>query len=169
MWGGLLGVFAIPLMLAGFWQVYAGLRPAGVWYGLPPTALWFYVTAVGTFVHGSFISLAAGVRALNEVHEDDRPVLWAALSHLQRVFQIAYATMFAGSIAAALWYALAAGSGRTLFPRWMAAVNPVTLTLAWLAIKRVLPRRVQEVTQGAGFNLANLLFFACTLWTMRDA
>lgn len=38
-WGGLLGVFATPLLLAGFWQVYQGLLSAGVGLALLPVLL----------------------------------------------------------------------------------------------------------------------------------
>ena len=31
MWGGLLGVFATPLILASLWLLYSGLAPAGPW------------------------------------------------------------------------------------------------------------------------------------------
>jgi hypothetical protein len=49
----------------------------------------------------------------------------------------------------------------------MAAVNLVTLTVLWLGIKKMLPRRACDATQGAGFNIAALTFFGLTtvvLW-----
>jgi hypothetical protein len=57
-------------------------------------------------------------------------------------------------------------SGKTLFPVWMAAINPVTMTLVWLLIKRILPQFVRDHTEGAGFNIAYLAFFACTTATL---
>ena len=57
--------------------------------------------------------------------------------------------------------------GRTVFPVWMAAVNPVTMTIAWMLVKRILPQFVRDWTEGAGFNIAYFFFFACvtiTLW-----
>jgi hypothetical protein len=59
------------------------------------------------------------------------------------------------------------GFGATLFPRWMAAVNVVTLTLLWLGVKKLLPQSARDATQGAGFNIAALAFFTLTtvvLW-----
>ena len=38
-WGGLLGIFAAPLTVAGFWQMYRGLLPAGPVVALPPLLL----------------------------------------------------------------------------------------------------------------------------------
>lgn len=51
----------------------------------------------------------------------------------------------------------------------MVAVNPLTLTIAWLTMKRILPQFIRDWTEGAGFNIAFLAFFACTtctLWNM---
>ena len=49
----------------------------------------------------------------------------------------------------------------------MAAVNPVTLTVAFLLLKRLLPQKMTRYVEGAGFNIAFFLFFALltiTLW-----
>jgi hypothetical protein len=48
----------------------------------------------------------------------------------------------------------------------MAAINPVTLTIAWMILKRILPQFVRDWTEGAGFNIAYLAFFACTTITL---
>lgn len=42
---------------------------------------------------------------------------------------------------------------------WMAAVNPMSATLAWLVVKRLFPRAITDYTDGAGFNIAYLVFF----------
>ncbi len=54
----------------------------------------------------------------------------------------------------------------TAFPVWVAAVNPVTMTIAWLAFKRLLPKFVRDWTEGAGFSIAYFVFFACTTITL---
>jgi hypothetical protein len=42
----------------------------------------------------------------------------------------------------------------------MAAVNPVTVIVAWLLLKRILPQQVTKYAEGAGFNIGFFLFFA---------
>jgi hypothetical protein len=51
----------------------------------------------------------------------------------------------------------------------MAAINPVTMTIAWLLIKRILPQIIRYATEGAGFNIAYFVFFACTTFTLWNA
>jgi hypothetical protein len=68
---------------------------------------------------------------------------------------------------ASILFSVLVASCRTAFPVWMAAINPVTMTIAWLGLKRILPQFVRDWTEGAGFNIAYLIFFACTtlsLW-----
>lgn len=160
MWGGWLGVLAAPLTLAGVWQVYQGLQPAGPLLALPPAILWTYTTVVGAFVHGSFIHLGEIVQLANAAQDDTRRLALDVLARQRKLFQVGYAILLACSIAAAIWYAIAIAAGLTLFPAWMAVVNPVTATIAWLAIKRLLPAGAASYTDGAGFNIAYIVFFS---------
>jgi hypothetical protein len=66
-------------------------------------------------------------------------------------------------------FSVLVASGATSFPTWMAYVNPVTLTIAWLLMKRILPQFVRDATEGAGFNIAFFAFFVCStlnLWNL---
>lgn len=165
-WGGLLGVFAAPLTLAGIWQLYQGLQPAGLWLALPPILLFAYATVIGPFIHGSFIHLGATVQTLNALQEQERPLLVEELIQQQRILLIAYGVLFVCLILASLWFSAAVGWGQTRFPRWMVAVNPLTITLAWLASKKLLPPRLADYTEGAGFNIAYIIFFGLTTATL---
>jgi len=79
---------------------------------------------------------------------------------------ISYAPVLIFIFAASVLFSILVASGRTAFPTWMAAINPVTLTIAWLVVKRILPQFVRDWTEGAGFNIAFMLFFACTTITL---
>jgi hypothetical protein len=166
-WGGLLGVFAAPLTLAGLWLVYYGLSPAGDWAALPPTLLFAVVTTIGPFIHGSFIYLGENVQLLYAVNDDARPLVIDVLTRQQTVMVICYAVLFACGIVASIWFSAAVALGYTRFPVWLAAINPVSVTLAWLALKRLLPQVVVNHTEGAAFNIAYVIFFAlmtAALW-----
>jgi len=166
-WGALLGVFATPLVLAGFWQVYQGLDGANQTLTLV-TALSFAIASViGAFVHGTFYYMGEYVQALNKVEDGSQAVIAEMIARHRKVLIISYAPVLILLLVASILFSILVASGRTAFPVWMAAVNPVTMTLAWLAIKRILPQFVRDWTEGAGFNIAFLTFFACTtlaLW-----
>ena len=67
---------------------------------------------------------------------------------------ICYGPLILAVIVASAWATVAILSGRTRLPTWMAGVTPVTMTIAWLLLKAMLPRRVGAPLQGAGFNIA---------------
>jgi hypothetical protein len=51
----------------------------------------------------------------------------------------------------------------------MVAVNPLTLIIAWLVLKRILPKFVRDWTEGAGFNIGFFAFFAFTTYLLWNA
>jgi hypothetical protein len=165
-WGALLGVFATPLVLAGYWQVYQGLDGAHQTLTLITVLLFAIASVIGAFVHGTFYFMGEYVQALNKVEDASQAVIAEMIARHRRVLIISYAPVLILILVASILFSILVASGRTGFPIWMAAVNPVTLTLAWLAIKRLLPAFVRDWTEGAGFNIAYLAFFACTTMTL---
>ena len=166
MWGALLGVFVTPLVLAGFWQVYQGLLSSNQSLALTIGLLFMVASVIGAFVHGSFYYLGEYVKALNSVDEFSQVIIADMITRHRRVMMITYAPLLLLVVIASILFSALVASGRTAFPVWMAAVNPVTLTVAWLLIKRILPQFVRDWTEGAGFNIAYLAFFILTTITL---
>ena len=165
-WGALLGVFATPLVLLGFWQVYQGLGGAPASWALATLGLFGTASVIGAFVHGSFYYMGEYIHALNKVQDDSQAVLAEMLGRHRRVLILTYAPVMICIIIASLFFSVLVASGETAFPVWMAAINPVTMTIGWLLIKRILPQFIRDATEGAGFNIAFMLFFACTTITL---
>jgi hypothetical protein len=166
MWGALIGVFATPLVLAGFWQVYQGLSGANVWVVGAAVGLFGTASVIGAFVHGSFFYMGEYIHALNNVKEDSQDVIAKMIERHKKVLIITDAPLLIFIITASILFSVLVGSGKTSFPVWMAAINPVTMTIAWMLVKRVLPQFIHDWTEGAGFNIAYLAFFACTTITL---
>ena len=165
-WGALLGVFATPLVLAGFWQVYKGLSGAQASLTLATGLLFATASVVGAFVHGTFYFMGEYIQALNKVDDGSQSVIADMIARHRKVLIITYAPVIILILIASILFSILVTSGKTAFPVWMAAVNPVTLTIAWLILKRILPQSVRDWTEGAGFNIAYLAFFACTTITL---
>jgi hypothetical protein len=166
--GALLGVFATPLVITGYWQVHQGLEGANTSLALVTVLLLAIASVIGTFVHGTFYYMGEYVHALNKVEDGSQAVIAEMIARHRKVLIISYAPVMLFIVIASILFAMLVGSGKTAFPVWMAAVNPVTLTIAWLLIKRILPQIVRDWTEGAGFNIAFLAFFAFTTITLWD-
>lgn len=167
-WGALLGVFSTPLILAGFWQVYQGLG-TGETLTFLTTLLFILAAVIGTFVHGTFYYMGEYVQALNKVEDGSQAVIAGMIVRHRKVLIITYGPILVLVVIASILFSILVASGETAFPTWMAAINPVTMTLAWLLLKRILPQFVRDHTEGAGFNIAYLAFFACTTATLWNA
>jgi len=166
MWGALIGVFSTPLILLGFWQVYQGLSGANAWAGLATIGLFGTASVIGAFVHGSFFYMGEYVHALNNVKDDSQDVIAKMIERHRKVLIITYAPLLIFIVIASVLFSILVASGKTEFPLWMAAVNPVTMTIVWMLGKRILPQFVRDWTEGAGFNIAYFAFFACTTITL---
>ena len=167
MGGALIGVFSTPLILAGFWLTYRGLAASGSALALIALLLFGFASVVGAFVHGSFFYMGEYVHALNQVDESSQPVIADMIARHRKVLLITYAPLMLSVILASILFSVLVAQGGTSFPIWMAAVNPVTVTIVWMLGKRILPQFVRDWTEGAGFNIAYLTFFTCvtlTLW-----
>jgi hypothetical protein len=165
-WGALLGVFATPLVLAGFWQVYQGLHGANGTLTLITALLFAIASVIGAFVHGTFYYMGEYVQALDKVEDGSQAVIAEMIARHRKVLVVTYAPLLTLIVIASILFSVLVASGKTAFPVWMAAVNPVTLTVFWLVIKHILPQFVRDWTEGAGFNIAYLAFFACTTITL---
>lgn len=165
-WGALIGVFATPLVLAGFWQVYQGLTGANATLTFITGLLFAVASVIGAFVHGTFYYMGEYVQALNKVDDGSQPVIADMMARHRKVLIIAYAPVLIFILVASILFSILVASGQTAFPLWMAAINPLTMTIAWLLVKRTLPQFVRDWTEGAGFNIAFLLFFTCTTITL---
>ena len=167
MWGALLGVFATPLVIVGYWQVYQGLMGANPSLALTTVSLFAVASVIGAFVHGTFYYMGEYVQALNKVEDGSQAVIAEMIGRHRKVLIITYAPVMLLIVVASILFSILVASDQTAFPVGMAALNPVIIIIAWLLVKRVLPQFVRDWTEGAGFNIAFLIFFACTtiiLW-----
>ena len=165
-WGALLGVFATPLVLAGYWQILHGLSGGNTTLALIDVLLFGSASVIGAFVHGTFYYMGEYVRALNNVEENSQPVIADMIARHRKVLMLSYAPVLILIFVASALFSILVVSGNTAFPTWMAAINPVTLTIAWLVTKRLLPAFIRDWTEGAGFNIAFIAFFVCTTITL---
>ncbi len=165
-WGGLLGVLVTPLVVAVLWPLYYGLAPAGPWAVWPVVVLFGIGLIIAPFVHGSFIYMGEYVHALNQLAPDGQTVIVEMLNRHKKIMTVSYSPVLLALTLASIWFSVAVALGATLFPQWMAAINPITALIAWFILRRIFPP-LAVWFEGAGFNIALLVFFAfvtATIW-----
>lgn len=166
-WGALLGVFATPLVMAGYWQVYHGLIGADPLFVLITVLLLGCASVIGVFIHGTFYYMGEYIGALNKVDEPSQAVIAEMIARHRKVLIVTYAPVMIMIVVASIMFSVLVATQKTAFPLWITAINPFTMTIAWLLVKRILPQFIRDWTEGAGFNIAFMIFFAATtvaLW-----
>ena len=166
-WGGMLGVLAFPFSIAGIWQVYQGLKPAGRWLALPPTLFLIYGSSLSPFVHGSFIYGGQCIHALNDVDTASQAIVADMFTRMTSILTASYAILAVCSLIGCIWFSVAVASRKTFFPRWMALGNPLLIWVGQELVSLILPKSITFYTAPAGFNIASAIFFALStilLW-----
>lgn len=164
--GHFLAVFTIPLYFAGYWHLYERLRPAPQWARLSVLLLGLYAFTLGDVWLGSRVYLAQLAQALAAAESTGAPEPVRVLSGL-----LAQASFYneniligvrLGVLGISLLYAVFVLRGRTSYPRWMAALNPILLVaLAFLLYLAAPP--VGGILMPVAMNFAHLVFFTASV------
>lgn len=168
--GALIAVLTTPLYLAAVWHIYMALRPAGRRPALGPALLLAAGYAIAPFVHGSFYYVAEMVKLLLVVDAPARERVLEAATRATTVVFGTYAVLVLVTVAGFVWMTVTIARGRTMYPRWVAVVNPIVLMAVGSVLDRVLPDPLSLWLEGAGFNLGMLFFFTLSvalLWKAR--
>ena len=154
--GHFFAVIGIPLYFIGIWHIGEMLRPAGEklstafkfigWFGFVYGAMWMSSRAM----IGSMIKYPELIEGTNLVQ-----LYQLRLETLLQVIRIT--TLIISGILIKMVL-----TGKTRYPKWMAATNPIVLLLMSFAIYKTVPSMGKYVMPIA-LNVAFTIFFALSL------
>lgn len=163
--GHYLGVLFIPFQLVGFWQIYQAIKSAENRFVLPVMAMTLYVIIIGVAYHGmlgelgTFLQLNESSGLATEIRATTKAQLIAFLEPLGGVLFV----LFLG-ISLGLWSIIRYQN--TLYPRWMAWVNPLFIYVLITGVYVLFPSWGSALMV-AGFNLSIFILLTCStivLW-----
>lgn len=170
--GHYIGIFAIPLLAAGYWQIAQALKPAGKWFSLPFFFITAYSVAYGTAFHG----LSTGVELIVQARQHAPAATQAALTSLLNttfLFTRPLAiVLLVNYLIGCTWYVIAVLFRRTLLPKWMALFNPFVLSLLIVLFyySNLLPP-LGNLLFPAVLNIPHVIFFTLStilLWNVSS-
>ena len=162
--GNTLGVLAIPLSAIGYWQVCQALKLSGIKRTTWMFWLIAYGAALGAAAHGG---IAAFIVLLQQGAS-----LTRALDYLQFYVALPFGAFLLCYLSMSAWYCFVVLARPTLYPRWMALLNPFLLSLVieLINMSQVLPA-LANVLSPAWLSLPHLVFFTLStlvLWSPRE-
>ncbi len=155
LWGHFLGIFTIPLTLAGYRMVCHALEPMGgnvAWGVFGVVVLVFFA---GVCYHGSLIFVAQALKDGQDIE------------NLRIYFEPLGAVLVFGFAALSLTLMILILSLKTRYPRWVGLFNPLFIYLLCVAAYFSLPQ-IGNILLIAGFNLANALFLFFSWIALRN-
>lgn len=167
------GAFLIFGFLAGTWQLYEGIKPAGAWWSLPPFLFISYFFASGAIFHYLLaFAIAAGksqAEAQGAGGQVAAALVQTARAYLLVPFYVSVASLVIGSI----WFAATVLLRPTHFPRWMTLLSPALPIGAAYVITMSLPAPVGGYLVPPVVHLATPIIFGAStalLWNVgRDS
>ena len=161
-----LGVFAILLQIAGFWAVGRGLAPGGRGAARAYFLVAAFAMAAGAAFHATFAPIGLALHGARAAGDD--PARLAVIAGQARPAQLLLGTVALIAIAtAALLFSAIVLRRRTAYPRWMAAVTPLTLSIVLGIAGRFAPP-LRLILVPCGINCAGAVFFllaTVALWS----
>lgn len=163
------GAFLIFGLLAGAWQLYEGIKPAGAWWSLPPFLFSSYFFASGAIFHYLLAFAIAAGKAQGAGGQVTAALAQTARAYLLVPYYASVASLVIGSI----WFAATVLLRPTHFPRWMALLSPAIPIGAAYVITMSLPAPVGGYLVPPVVHLATPIIFGAStalLWNVgRDS
>ncbi len=162
-WGHFLGVLGAPLYLVGMWHIYLGLRP----FNQTIAFILFLISSYGFVVGAVWIGSRAGIILLVQANaaspmETFQILINYYVLHSESLLQVVRTT----TLLTSLGFIFMVLSGKTLYPRWMALLNPIILLILSFVLFWVAPS-LGKYALPTALNVGYFLFF--TISTMQLA
>lgn len=154
--GHFIGVLGAPLYLIGCWHIYLMLKPASRAWAMTAFLIIAYGFVVGVVWIGSRASISALINLPPSPDIENLVRLYdLRYESLLQIIRLAVLTLSVIYIALVL-------TGRSHYPRWMAALNPITLLVASFVVYVISPA-VGKYVMPIALNVAFFVFFAVSI------
>lgn len=165
--GHFLAIFTAPLYFAGYWHLFQRLKPASAKARLLILILGVYSFAVGAVWIGSRVYPAILIQAREAaVNDGAREQIAALLEQASYYNETILTGLRIGVLGLSVIFARLVASGKTGYPRWFAAFNPILLVLASFLIYFVVPA-IGGYLMPIAMNVAHFVLFSVSLLLMN--
>lgn len=160
--GHYLAILFIPLGAAGVWQVFLILNPSNnsaafVFLGLGALGVIY-----GAFYHGTLAFVIAALQAGSVQLSTPGGGPTLLIDYVNSLSEPLSLLLLGTDFSVSLIYGLMVASGRSLFPRWMAAYNPLVIQLILNGIILLAPASFVQVLWLTVFNSSLAIWYTGT-------
>jgi hypothetical protein len=156
--GAFIGVIVLPFQIAGLISVYHGLKPSGRVMPLIVVIAYAHTLIMGVAFHTSYAFIGSGWKLYNETGSGNK-ITSEIVKRFDFYWKVIVVIMLTELLFSSIMYALIIITGKTLYPRWMAILNPLCILLFLFPFIFILPAPVGGFIAPAYLNISTMVFF----------
>lgn len=169
--GHFLAIFSGPLYFVGYWHLFQRLKPAPEKLRLLLMCLGIYSFAVGTVWIGSRVYPAILIQAREAaVNEEARQQIAELLERASFYNETILIGLRIGVLSLSAIFVWLIATGKSCYPRWFAALNPIVLVLASFLVYFLVPS-IGGYLMPIAMNVAHFILFSvstCLLLSEKE-
>lgn len=163
--GTFLGVFIIPLQIAGLITIYYGLKPAGKFLSLSVVIPNAHGLIMAVAFHVSYAFIGSGWKLYYELGSDN-PISSLMMKRFDYYWKIIIVIVSIELLFSSICFIIAVLKGNSLYPKWMALFNPVCIFALVFLLIFAIPAPVGGFIAPTYLNLSTLVFFILSTVTV---
>ena len=157
--GVFIGVFALPFQIAGLISVYHGLKPSGKVMPLIVVITNAHALTMGVAFHMSYAYIASGWKLFDKAGSGNS-IAAEMIKRFDFYWKMIILIMLTEILFSSIIYSLLILKGNTLYPKWMAILNPLCVTLLMLPVLLLLPAPVGGFIAPAYLNISTMVYLS---------
>jgi len=156
--GTMVGVIALPFQTLGILPVYYGLKPSGRVLPLIFAITNAHALLMGVAFHMSYAYIGSAWK-----HYYDDKITFDMVDRFDGYWKILFLIMLIEILFCSILYAVILMKGKTLFPKWMAILNPLFAAILVFLFLFVLPAPIGGVIAPAVLNISTMVFVGLSM------
>lgn len=159
--GTFLGVIALPFQILGLVPLYFGLKPAGRVMPLITVIMIAHILLMGVAFHMSYAYIGSAWK-LEYITHTGNQIITQLVNRFNNYWKLLIIIILIEIIVSSIIYVLMVLKGNTLFPKWMALLNPICIVFYIFPFILALPAPIGGYIAPAILNLSTLVFISFT-------
>lgn len=161
--GTFIGVFALPFQIMGAIPLYFGLKTAGRTMACVVFGTAAYAFIMGVAFHVAYAFIGSGWSMKHDISTSNE-IVSKMMTRFDLYWRIIIVAIAAGLFVSSVCYVFLILTGKTVYPKWMAILNPVCIFLALFPLVILIPAPIGGYIAPAYMNLCALAFFILVLF-----
>ena len=163
--GTFIGVIVLPFQILGLIPVYHGSKPLGRVVPLIVVITNAHALIMGVAFHISYVYIGSVWKAYYESGLENK-VTFEIIKRFDFYWKLIIIIILIELLFSSIIYVLAIMSGRTLYPKWMAILNPLCVLIFVFPIIFILPAPIGGFLASAYVNISTMVFFSISTFVI---